>query len=137
MRKPSKVTRKQPRAAAASRRHDWRREMLARLRALIHQADPQAVEEAKWKKAGNPAGVPTWTHHGIICTGETYQDKIKLTFARGAALEDPSRLFNSGLAGGTRRAIDIYAGDKINEAAFKELIREAVALNKAKTTGNP
>jgi hypothetical protein len=111
---------------------DWRRETLARIRALIQEADPGAVEEAKWKKASNPAGVPTWSHGGIICTGETYRDKVKLTFARGAALKDPARLFNAGLDGGTRRAIDIPEGGRIDEAAFKALIRAAVALNTSK-----
>jgi hypothetical protein len=102
------------------------------VRAIIKEADPAAVEEAKWKKPSNPAGVPTWSHNGIICTGETYKDKIKLTFARGAALSDPARLFNSSLDGGARRAIDIREGDKIDERALKTLIREAVALNTAK-----
>jgi hypothetical protein len=119
-------------AKAASAAGDWRRETLARVRALIKDADPGAVEEAKWKKPSNPAGVPTWSHDGIICTSETYKDKIKLTFARGAALSDPARLFNSSLDAGTRRAIDIHEGDKINEKALKTLIREAVALNTAK-----
>jgi hypothetical protein len=116
----------------ASAYADWRREALARIRSLIQDADPEAVEEAKWKKATNPAGVPTWSHNGVICTGETYKDKVKLTFARGAALKDPAKLFNAGLDGGTRRAIDIREGEKLNERAFKALIREAVALNKAK-----
>ena len=111
---------------------DWRRETLARVRALINDADPGAVEEAKWKKASNPAGVPTWSHHGIICTGETYKDKVKLTFARGAALPDPSLLFNSSLDGGTRRAIDFHEGDQINEKALKALVRAAAALNTSK-----
>jgi hypothetical protein len=109
--------------------NDWRRETLARVRTLIREADPEAVEEAKWKKAGNPAGVPTWSHDGIICTGETYKDKVKLTFAKGASLKDPAGLFNSSLDAGTRRAIDIREGDKINETALKTLIRAAVALN--------
>jgi hypothetical protein len=111
---------------------DWRAETINRVRQLIEEADPEAVEEAKWKKASNPAGVPTWSHDGIICTGEKYKDKVKLTFARGAALPDPARLFNAGLDGGTRRAIDIREGDKINERAFKALIRAAVALSTAK-----
>jgi len=113
----------------AAKTADWRRETIARVRALIKEADPEAVEEAKWKKAGNPAGVPTWSHDGIICTGETYKDKVKLTFAKGAALLDPSRLFNSSLDAGTRRAIDFHEGDKINEKALKALIRAAVAAN--------
>ena len=108
---------------------DWRGEMLARVRALIREADPEVVEEVKWRKPSNPTGVPTWSHGGIICTGETYKDKVKLTFARGASLEDSSGLFNSSLDGNTRRAIDIYEGDKIDEKALKALIRTAVALN--------
>lgn len=115
--------------ADSSVRVDWRSETLERVRHLIKQADPDAVEEMKWRKPSNPAGVPTWSHGGMICTGETYKDKVKLTFARGASLEDPSSLFNSSLDGGTRRAIDIREGDEIDEAAFKALIREAVALN--------
>lgn len=118
--------------AASAKAGDWRRETLARVRTLIKEVDPDASEEAKWKKATNPAGVPTWSHDGIICTGETYKDKVKLTFARGAALDDPSKLFNSSLDGGTRRAIDIFEGDKLNERALKALIRAAVALNTAK-----
>jgi len=102
---------------------DWRGEMLARVRALIKQADPDVVEEWKWR------GVPVWEHGGIICTGETYKAVVKLTFARGASLEDPSGLFNSSLEGNTRRAIDIHEGDKIDEKAFKVLIRAAVELN--------
>ncbi len=113
---------------------DWRRELLQRVRASIVDADPEAVEEAKWKKVANPAGVPTWSHDGIICTGETYKDKVKLTFARGAELLDPSGLFNSGLEGGARRAIDFYEGDRIDEKAFKALIRAAAALNASKRT---
>ena len=102
---------------------DWRGETLARVRAVIQQADPEVVEELKWR------GVPVWEHAGIICTGETYKNAVKLTFARGAALEDPSGLFNSSLEGNVRRAIDIHEGDKIDEAALKALIRAAVALN--------
>ena len=108
---------------------DWRGELLTRVRRLIREADPQVVEEVKWRKPGNPLGVPTWSHAGIICTGETYKDKVKLTFARGAALPDPSKLFNSSLEGGTRRAIDIREGENIDESAFKDLIQSAVALN--------
>jgi hypothetical protein len=111
---------------------DWRGETLTRVRALIKQADPDVVEERKWKKPSNPAGVPVWSHNGIICTGETYKDKVKLTFAKGAALKDPSRLFNSSLEGNVRRAIDIRDGDKIDEKALKALIRAAVALNTSK-----
>ena len=114
-------------AAAAS--NDWRRETLARVRALIKEAAPGASEEAQWKKATNPAGVPTWSQDGIICTGETYKDKVKLTFARGAALKDPAKLFNAADTGATRRAIDIREGDKLNEKAFKALIKEAVVAN--------
>jgi len=102
---------------------DWRGEMLARVRALIREADPEVVEAWKWR------GVPVWEHAGIICTGETYKDKVKLTFARGAALPDPSGLFNAGLDGNLRRAIDIAEGETIDAAAFKALIRAAVALN--------
>src|SRR3954462_9410987 len=104
---------------------DWRGATLAKIRGLINEADPDVVEEVKWRKAANPLGVPTWSHAGIICTGETYKDKVKLTFARGAALEDPHELFNSSLDAGTRRAIDIPQGGDINEKAFKALIREA------------
>jgi hypothetical protein len=108
---------------------DWRGELLARIRKLIREADPAVVEEVKWRKPSNPAGVPTWSHAGIICTGETYKEKVKLTFARGASLEDLSGLFNSSLDGGTRRAIDFHDGDTVDEQAFKALIREAVLLN--------
>jgi len=108
---------------------DWRGETLSRLRTLIKQADPEVVEEVKWRKPSNPAGVPVWYHDGIICTGETYRNHVRLTFAKGAALEDPSGLFNSGLEGNVRRAIDLREGDKVNEAAFMDLIRAAVTLN--------
>jgi len=111
---------------------DWRGATLAHMRRLIKEADPDVIEEVKWRKPSNPLGVPTWEHAGIICTGETYRDKIKLTFARGAALEDPSGLFNSSLTGGTRRAIDIPEGAEVDETAFKALIREAVAVNLAR-----
>src|SRR5450432_4398473 len=104
---------------------DWRGETLARVRALIRQADPEVVEEWKWR------GVPVWEHAGIICTGETYKAVVKMTFAKGAALADPSHLFNSSLEGNTRRAIDIHEGDKIDEKALKALVRAAVALNKS------
>ena len=113
---------------------DWRGAMLARLRRLIHEADPKVEEAVKWRKPSNPLGVPTWEHDGIICTGETYQDKVKLTFAYGASLEDRSKLFNSSLGGGTRRAIDFREGDDLDETAFKALIREAVALNGSRAT---
>jgi hypothetical protein len=108
---------------------DWRGEMLARLRALIKEADPDMVETVKWRKPTNPAGVPVWEHAGILCTGETYKDKVKLTFAKGASLDDPKSLFNSSLDGGTRRAIDLREGDKVDGEALKALIRAAVAAN--------
>jgi hypothetical protein len=107
---------------------DWRGKTLARVRTIVHEADPEIVEEWKWAKATSP-GTPVWSHGGIVCTGETYKDHVKMTFAKGAALPDPSRLFNSSLEGNVRRAIDIREGEKINEAALKELIRAAVALN--------
>jgi hypothetical protein len=105
---------------------DWRGEMLSRLRTIITETDPEAVEEWKWR------GVPVWSHDGIICTGETYKSIVKLTFAKGASLKDPSGLFNSSLEGNTRRAIDFHEGEKINEKAFKTLVRAAVTLNQAK-----
>ena len=111
---------------------DWRGETLARVRALVKQADPEVVEAVKWRKPSNMLGVPVWEHAGIICTGETYKAVVKLTFAKGAALEDPSGLFNSSLEGNVRRAIDIHQGDKINEKALKALIRAAVVLNTSK-----
>ena len=109
---------------------DWRGETLASLRALIKQADPEVVEEWKWRKATNP-GVPVWSHHGPICTGETYKSVVKLTFFKGASLEDPSGLFNSSLEGNARRAIDVHEDDEIDEQAFVALIRAAVNLNEA------
>jgi hypothetical protein len=108
---------------------DWRGETLARLRAVIREADPDVVEDVKWRKPSNPMGVPVWQHAGIICTGETYKDKVKLTFAKGAALADPAGLFNSSLDGNVRRAIDFHEGDKIDAKALKALVRAAVALN--------
>jgi len=109
---------------------DWRGETLARVRKLIKEADPGVVETVKWRKPSNSMlGVPVWEHDGIICTGETYKDKVKLTFAKGASLEDPSGLFNASLEGNARRAIDFHEGDKIDEKALKALIRAAVALN--------
>jgi hypothetical protein len=109
---------------------DWRAEMLARIRTLIKQADPDVVEEVKWRKPSNGMrGVPVWSHGGIICTGETYKEVVKMTFAKGAALKDPSDLFNASLEGNTRRAIDFRRGDKIDEKALKALIRAAVELN--------
>jgi hypothetical protein len=110
---------------------DWRGETLSRVRRLIKQADPDVVEELKWKKPSNPAGVPVWSHNGQICTGETYSSVVKLTFFKGAQLKDPKRLFNSSLEGNARRAIDLHQGDRIDEAAFQALIREAVALNES------
>lgn len=108
---------------------DWRGATLATVRRLIREADPDVVEAVKWRKPSNPLGVPTWEDGGIICTGETYKDKVKLTFARGAGLDDPSGLFNSSLDGGTRRAIDFRESDRVDEKALKALIREAVAFN--------
>ncbi len=109
---------------------DWRGETLARVRSLIREAAPDVVEEVKWRKPSNAMlGVPVWSHAGIICTGETYKDKVKLTFAKGASLDDPSGLFNSSLDGNTRRAIDLREGDEIDEEALKALVRAAVALN--------
>jgi hypothetical protein len=110
----------------------WRGAALARLRRLIKDADPDVIEEVKWRKPSNPSGVPVWSHAGMICTGETYKDKVKLTFAQGAALPDPAKLFNASLDGGTRRAIDIREDATIDEEAFKELFRAAVALNLAR-----
>lgn len=110
---------------------DWRGAVLERLRELIHEADPDVVEEWKWRKRSSP-GTPVWSHDGIICTGESYKQVVKLTFFRGASLTDPAHLFNASLEGNSRRAIDIHEGDAIDEAAFKELIRAAVAFNVAK-----
>lgn len=107
---------------------DWRGKTLSRMRKLIKEADPDVVEEVKWVKATNP-GTPTWSHDGIICTGETYKSVVKLTFAKGASLNDPAKLFNSSLGGNTRRAIDIHEGEKVDAGAFKALIRAAVGLN--------
>jgi hypothetical protein len=108
---------------------DWREDTLRTVRTLIEEADPEVVEEVKWVKPSNPAGVPTWSHDGIICTGETYKDKVKLTFARGASVADPAGLFNASLDAGTRRAIDIREGEELDARAFKALIRAAVDLN--------
>jgi hypothetical protein len=110
---------------------DWRAETLSLVRSLIKQADPGVVEERKWTKPANPEGVPVWSHDGMICTGETYKDHVKVTFAKGASLQDPSHLFNSSLEGNARRAIDIHDGEEIDDEAFKALIRAAVALNGA------
>ncbi len=132
---------KPPSERSASQRIDakiaelegWRGETFRRLRALIHEADPKVVETLKWAKASNPLGVPVFEHDGILCTGETYKDKVKLTFAHGAALADPSGLFNSSLDGNVRRAIDFQEGDTIDEKAYKALIRAAIAHNTAKS----
>jgi len=112
---------------------DWRGETLSRLRSLMKQADPEVVEEVKWRKPSNPAGVPVWSHDGIICTGETYKNHVRLTFAKGASLEDPKSLFNASLEGNALRAIVIHEGDEIDERAFKALVRSAVKLNKSPT----
>ncbi len=140
MKKSSSETFEAPSRLPASRLIDlkieelggWRGELLSRLRALIKQTDPEAVEECKWKKPSNPLGVPVWSHKGIICTGETYKNAVKLTFAQGAMLDDPAHLYNSSLEGSVRRAIDFHEGDKVNEKALKALIRAAVALNTLK-----
>ena len=117
---------------------DWRGETLARVRALIKEADPDMVEEVKWRKPSNAMrGVPVWEHAGIVCTGETYKDKVKLTFAKGAALDDPSGLFNASLDGNVRRAMDLREGDRIDDKAFKALIRAAVALNTSQEAARP
>lgn len=108
---------------------DWRGETLARVRAMIHEADPEVVEEIKWRKKTNPLGVPVWSHGGILCTGESYKDKVKLTFMKGAALDDPTGLFNSSLDGNARRALDLAEGDTLDADAFKALIRAAVSEN--------
>ena len=112
---------------------DWRGETLGRMRKLIRDADPDVVEEWKWAKASSP-GTPVWSHDGIICTGESYKSVVKLTFARGASLKDPARLFNSSLEGNARRAIDIHEGDDVDASAFKALVRQAVALNSSGTS---
>ena len=115
-------------------KEDWREETLARLRALILEADPEMIEERKWRKPSNAmAGVPVWSHDGIVCTGESYKKAVKLTFAQGASLPDPSRLFNSSLEGSTRRAIDIHEGENVDARAFKALVKAAVARNAAAT----
>ena len=111
---------------------DWRSATLSQLRAVIKQADPAVVETVKWRKPSNPSGVPVWEHDGILCTGETYKSVVKMTFAKGASLKDPSGLFNASLEGNTRRAIDIREGEKVDEKALKALVREAVALNQSK-----
>jgi len=129
-RKPGKAKPKAKATAKPRDRGDWREETLARMRALILEADPSMIEERKWRKASNAmAGVPVWSHDGIVCTGEKYAKVVKLTFAQGASLPDPSRLFNSSLEGNMRRAIDIHEGEKVNVAAFKALVKAAVAQN--------
>jgi len=132
MKRPD-VTEGQPAAELSDKRiaelGDWRGRTLKRVRALIEQADPEAVEEVKWKKPANPMGVPVWSHDGVICTGETYKDKVKITFAKGASLDDPAGLFNASLEGNARRAIDLHEGEEIDSRAFKALIRAAIALN--------
>src|SRR3954452_16555542 len=110
---------------------DWRHDLVDRIRGLILEAEPAVVEEAKWRKASNPDGVPTFSRSGLICTLETYKDKVKLTFAKGASLADPAGVFNASLDAGTRRAIDIHEGDDVDERAFVALVRDAVALNRA------
>ena len=115
---------------------DWRGEMLSQIRTLIKQADPEMIEERKWKKPSNGmTGVPVWSHDGIVCTGETYKNAVKMTFAKGASLKDPSGLFNSSLDGNARRAIDFHEGDKLDQKALKALIKAAVALNKSSARG--
>ena len=114
---------------------DWRGDTLTRMRKLIKEADRDIVEEVKWVKPTNPNGVPTWSHDGIVCTGETYKAAVKFTFAQGASLDDPAGLFNSSLGGNTRRAIDIHEGGKVDAQAFKALVRAAVAFNVAKADG--
>ena len=132
--KKSQASQTQPASELISNRiaelGDWRGKTLGRVRALIKAADPYVVEEWKWAKASSP-GTPVWSHEGIICTGESYKSVVKLTFAKGASLEDPARLFNSSLDGNVRRAIDIHEGDTLDESAFKTLVRQAVALNRS------
>ena len=129
--KPAKAAKASKKPAASAT--DWRAQALAKMRALIFEADPQMVEERKWRKPSNGmVGVPVWSHDGIVCTGETYKDYVKLTFMYGASLPDPAGLFNAGFGGGTRRALDIAEGAKINERAFKALVKAAVARNQAK-----
>ena len=116
---------------------DWRGQSLSRMRKLIQEADPDIVEEVKWMKPSNPGGVPTWSHDGIICTGESYKSAVKLTFARGASLKDPAKLFNSSLDGNVRRAIDLHEGEQVDAGPFKALIRAAVALNTSGAKAKP
>jgi hypothetical protein len=130
---PHRINKAPPRGEGSSQLDDWRGATLSRIRNLIKQAEPDVVEERKWRKPTNPEGVPVWSHGGMICTGETYKDHVKVTFARGASLPDPSHLFNSSLEGNARRAIDIQAGEEIDGEAFDALVRAAVALNEAST----
>jgi hypothetical protein len=138
--KKSSATHGQPASELISKRiaelGDWRGETLSRMRKLIKEADPDVVEEVKWVKPTNP-GTPTWSHDGIICTGESYKSVVKLTFAKGASLKDPAHLFNSSLDGNVRRAIDIHEGEEVDESAFKALVRQAVALNRSPPRPNP
>jgi hypothetical protein len=115
---------------------DWRGELLGWVRALIHRAEPQVVETVKWRKPSNPSGVPVWEFDGILCTGETYADKVKLTFAKGASLDDPTHLFNASLSGNARRAIDLREGDDLDDAAFIALVQAAAALNGSRRQGD-
>ena len=135
MKKATNSSKKQTAAHAPAQPSDWRAEILARIRELIQAAAPDVVEEVKWRKPSNPAGVPAWSHNGLLCTGETYKDKVKVTFAKGASLADPAGLFNSSLEGNTRRAIDFRESDKVDEKALKTLIRAAAAHNKARVGG--
>ena len=118
-----------PQKTLADDKGDWRARTLSRVRQLIKEADPKIVEEVKWRKPSNPAGVPVWSHDGIICTGETYKNHVKMTFAKGASMKDPDGLFNASLEGKVTRAVDIHEGDSINETGLKKLVRAAVALN--------
>jgi hypothetical protein len=127
---PERITR------AIAELGDWRGTLLATIRELITEADPEVVEEVKWVKPTNPAGVPTWSHDGIICTGEVYDAKVKVTFAQGAALHDPAKLFNSSMTGKTRRAIDIFEGDELDAGAFVALVQEAVDVNARRGTSS-
>ena len=127
--KSTKISKKSATPRKAAITEDWREETLGRMRTLILGADPGIIEERKWRKPSNPAGVPVWSHNGIVCTGETYRKVVKLTFARGASLPDPAHLFNASLEGGTRRAIDIAEGEKVDARAFKTLVKAAVSAN--------
>jgi len=130
-RQPRQPTTKPSAKAMKPTPENWRERALARMRELILEADPEMMEERKWRKPSNPLGVPVWSHQGIVCTGETYKSIVKLTFARGASLPDPARLFNSSMEGNTRRAIDIHEGEEVDAAAFKTLVKAAVAHNVA------